>query len=94
MACFIQGEDDQHAGVKHPHYVACTAAGEVFCCVDDDRGNQNCEVATASTGGNTHTKILVQGILAAQRAHLKALGKPSAPASNVDVKGTPARTEQ
>ena len=78
MACFTQGEEESRNGVAHPHYVACTAAGEVFCCVDDDRGNQNCEVAEASTGG-THSKIWVQGILAAQAAHLKALGKTPAP---------------
>ncbi len=77
MACFTQGEEESRNGVAHPHYVACTAAGEVFCCVDDDHGNQNCEVAEASTGG--HTKIWVQGILAAQAAHLKALGKTPAP---------------
>jgi len=47
MNCFIQGEDEAHAGAAHPHYVACTSAGEVFCCVDDDRGNQNCEVCAA-----------------------------------------------
>jgi hypothetical protein len=93
MACFIQGEDEQHAGVKHPHYVACTAAGEVFCCVDDDRGNQDCEVATASTGGGTHTTIWVQGILAAQRAHLKALGKKAAPKDNTAVTGSGAKAQ-
>ncbi|HWA29471.1 MAG TPA: hypothetical protein VG867_00155, partial [Rhizomicrobium sp.] len=42
MACSEQGEDDQHAGVAHPHYVACLN-GEVFCCVDDNKGNQSCE---------------------------------------------------
>ena len=47
MACFIQGEDETRAGVKHPHYVACSSAGEVFCCVDDDKGNQNCVVEPA-----------------------------------------------
>ena len=31
MQCFIQGEEESRSGVKHPHYVACTAAGEVFC---------------------------------------------------------------
>ena len=51
MNCFIQGEDETHAGVAHPHYVACTAAGEVFCCVDDNKGNQNCEVCAANTKG-------------------------------------------
>lgn len=79
MNCFIQGEDEQHAGVKHPHYVACTAAGEVFCCVDDDNGNQNCELAEASTGHPVDTAVWVRAILAAQASHLKALGKKSRP---------------
>ena len=48
MNCFIQGEDETHAGAAHPHYVACTAAGEVFCCVDDNKGNQICEVCAAT----------------------------------------------
>ena len=75
MDCFIQGEDDQHAGVKHPHYVACTAAGEVFCCVDDDKGNQNCEVAAAVNGHQVNTSVWVRAVLAAQAAHLKTLNK-------------------
>ena len=93
MACFIQGEDEQHAGVKHPHYVACTSAGEVFCCVDDDRGNQNCQVAEASTGGNSHT-IWVQGILAAQAAHLQAMGKKAAPKTTVPASNIGEQNEQ
>jgi hypothetical protein len=93
MACFTQGEEESRNGTKHPHYVACTAAGEVFCCVDDDHGNQNCEVAEASTGGG-HPKIWVQGILAAQGAHLKALGKTPAPSTGTVVKPGPAKTEQ
>lgn len=36
LACFIQGEEDLRNGVKHPHYVACSNAGEVFCCQDDE----------------------------------------------------------
>jgi hypothetical protein len=28
--CFIQGEEDVRNGVAHPHYVACTKAGECF----------------------------------------------------------------
>jgi hypothetical protein len=78
MNCFIQGEEDQHAGVAHPHYVACTAAGEVFCCVDDDDGNQSCEVVEATTGP-VNSAIWVRAVLAAQASHLKALGKKSAP---------------
>jgi len=55
MNCFVQGEEDVHNSVAHPHYVACTAAGEVFCCVDDNKGNQNCEVCTAKSGGKRPT---------------------------------------
>ena len=93
MACFTQGEEESRAGVAHPHYVACTAAGEVFCCVDTDRG-QNCEAVMATNTGGTHSKIWVQGILAAQGAHLKALGKTPAPSTGTVVKPAPTRTEQ
>ena len=75
MQCFIQGEDESHAGATHPHYVACTAAGEVFCCVDDDHGNQNCEAQQARA---TTESDRVKAILAAQATHLKALGHTSA----------------
>jgi hypothetical protein len=61
--------------------------------VDDNRG-QNCEVAEASTtGGGVHSKIWMQGILAAQGAHLKALGKTPAPSTGEIVKPGPAKTE-
>jgi hypothetical protein len=79
MNCFIQGEDEQHAGAKHPHYVACTAAGEVFCCQDNDQGGQNCEVAEASTGHPVNSAVWVRAVLAAQASHLKALRKTSRP---------------
>jgi hypothetical protein len=88
MNCFIQGEDEQHAGAKHPHYVACTAAGEVFCCQDNDQGGQNCEVAEASTGHPVNNAIWVRAVLAAQASHLKALGKTSRP---VDGASEPLR---
>jgi len=52
MQCMIQGEDEANAGVSHPHYVACSAAGEIFCCVDDNKGAQNC-VAEDSRGRAT-----------------------------------------
>ena len=92
MACFTQGEEESRAGVAHPHYVACTAAGEVFCCVDTDKG-QNCEAVMATNGGSrTHT--WTQAILAAQGAHLKSLGKTPAPSTGVVVKPAPAKTQQ
>jgi hypothetical protein len=74
MSCFIQGEEEANNGAKHPHYVACSAAGEVFCCVDDDRGNQNCEIAAAG-GQKTSQSAWIRAILAAQRTHLEALGR-------------------
>jgi hypothetical protein len=80
MSCFIQGEEDAHAGVAHPHYVACTAAGEVFCCVNDDRGNQNCE---AQAGGRQATEAdWRRAVLAAHRTMLKTLGRASTPDLN------------
>jgi hypothetical protein len=81
MSCFIQGEDEAHAGVVHPHYVAC-AGGDIFCCVDDSHGNQNCEAQASTAGGNRASEAQkVQAILMAQRAMLKSLGKP---ASKID----------
>lgn len=73
MACFIQGEDESHSGVSHPHYVAC-AGGDIFCCKDDDHGNQNC-VAQASTRPPSKD-LWIRAILAAQRTHLKTAERP------------------
>jgi hypothetical protein len=82
MNCFIQGEDEAHAGAAHPHYVACSAAGEVFCCVDDDKGNQNCTVAEA-TSGHVSTGTWVHAILSAQQSHIQMLSrKPVKPTTN------------
>jgi hypothetical protein len=75
MQCFIQGEEESHAGAAHPHYVACSAAGDVFCCQDDDRGNQDC-VAQARRRPASRAD-LVRAILAAQRTHLKIAEGPA-----------------
>lgn len=75
MQCFIQGEEEARKGVKHPHYVACAANGDIFCCQDDDRGNQDC-VAQASTRP-TSKADLIRAILAAQRTHLKIAERPA-----------------
>ena len=75
MQCFIQGEEEAHAGAAHPHYVACSAAGDVFCCQDDDRGNQDC-VAQARRRPASRAD-LVRAILAAQRTHLKIAEGPA-----------------
>jgi hypothetical protein len=72
MQCFTQGEEESHAGAAHPHYVACTSSGEIFCCVDDAHGNQDCEAQDAHSASDSDR---VKAILAAQAAHLKALGR-------------------
>ena len=74
MQCFTQGEEDIHHGVAHPHYVACTAAGEVFCCVNDNNGNQDCEVQ-ASKAKTTEAQR-IRAILAAHRAMVKSVELP------------------
>lgn len=73
MSCFIQGEEDLRNGVSHPHYVACTSAGEVFCCVDDSRG-QNCE-AVMVVGRPPNVDVKLGAILDAQQTILTLLGR-------------------
>jgi hypothetical protein len=68
MQCFIQGENDVHAGVAHPHYVACLA-GETYCCVDNNHGGQDCESQARTTGGKVGLAALLKAVLAAQQAH-------------------------
>jgi hypothetical protein len=80
MACFTKGEEESRAGVKHPHYVACTAAGEVFCCVDKDSGGQDCEVA-ARTGPAVSNADLIRAILAAHRTQLTKMRRWDPPQS-------------
>ena len=80
MSCFIQGEEEARNGVKHPHYVAC-AGGDVFCCVDDDRGNQDC---VAQVGGRPATKDdWLRAILGAHRTMLMRLGRYSGKAGGL-----------
>jgi hypothetical protein len=75
MACFIQGEEDLRNGASHPHYVACTSAGEVFCCVDNARG-QDCEAV--KVGGRPPNETVKLGaILDAQQTTLTLLGQIS-----------------
>jgi hypothetical protein len=70
MNCFIQGEDESHAGVANPHYVACVG-GDIFCCVNDSKGNQNC-VAQAAVQRTTPAQW-IKGILAAQQTMMKSI---------------------
>jgi len=82
MACFIQGEEDLRNGVSHPHYVACTSAGEVFCCVDNDRG-QDCEAVKAG-GRPPNETVKLGAILDAQQTTLTLLGRMSAKIDKIE----------
>ena len=74
MACFTQGEEEGRNGAKHPHYVAC-AGGDVFCCKDDDHGNQDC---VAQAAGIPATRAdWIKAILSAHRTTLTRLGRYS-----------------
>ena len=72
MACFIQGEEEGNNGAAHPHYVAC-AGGDVFCCQDDDHGNQNC-VAQAEVKRATQAQW-IRAILGAHKSMLTRIGR-------------------
>ena len=85
MNCFIQGEDETHAGAAHPHYVACTSAGEVFCCVDDNKGNQNCEVCAAGAKGPTDAAKL-NALLNGQMIMLSNMNKLSTRVGSLETK--------
>jgi CARDB protein len=76
MACFAQGQEDVANGVRRPHYVACTAAGEIFCCVDTNTG-QDCEaVQTSRPGRGPHLQDLqLSAILQAQQTILSKLAQ-------------------
>jgi hypothetical protein len=81
MDCFIQGEEDLRNGVAHPHYVACSKAGEVFCCVDNDQG-QNCEAVRA--GRQPIDAVKLGAILDAQQSILTILGRMSTKVDNLE----------
>ena len=88
MACFIKGEDERNAGVAHPHYVACLN-GDIFCCVDTDRG-QNCEAQASA--GHASPGDWMRAVLAAQRARameMRGISKPVVPTMGTMHKTTP-----
>lgn len=74
MACFIQGEEDVRNGVSRPHYVACTSAGETFCCVDNNHGGQDCEAVMAG-GKPPDIDVKLAAILDAQETMITLLGR-------------------
>ena len=70
MACFTKGEDEARAGAQHPHYVACLN-GQIFCCVDNDRG-QNCDAVEARPASDADR---IRALLAAHKTRLMSLGR-------------------
>lgn len=75
LNCFIQGQQDIGNGAAHPHYVACSSAGEVFCCVDDGRGNQNCQAEPA--GRQSSVSQLLGAILNGQLTIMETMKRLS-----------------
>jgi hypothetical protein len=71
MQCFTTGEEESNAGAAHPHYVACLA-GQIYCCKDDDRG-QNCE-AVMSVHPVTSNDWM-KAVLAAHRAQAARMSR-------------------
>ena len=68
MACFIQGQEDIRNGIRNPHYVACTADEEIYCCRDTASG-QTCEGLGITTPPRERgdLDLRVEAILQAQR---------------------------
>jgi hypothetical protein len=74
MDCFIQGEEDVRNGVSSPHYVACTSNGDVYCCVNNNHGGQDCEPARVGTRP-PNENVKLGAILDAQQTILTLLGR-------------------
>jgi hypothetical protein len=74
MDCFIQGEDDVRNGVSSPHYVACTANGDVYCCVNNNHGGQDCDAVRAG-GKPPDERATLGAILDAQETIITLLGR-------------------
>jgi hypothetical protein len=87
MACFIQGEEEIRNGVAHPHYVAC-AGGDIFCCVDNDAGHQDC-VAQA-IGPRATQAQWIRAILASHKTMVSRLGRYSVKAGALQSRPAPA----
>lgn len=79
MACFIQGEEEIRNGVRNPHYVACTAAGEIFCC-QDKNGGQDCDAVSAIVIGPRPNidNVRLRAMLESQRSVSTLLGQVAA----------------
>jgi len=65
LECFIQGEEEANSGTSPPHYVGCSADGEIFCCVDRN-GGQVCESLAGAARANVEQQV--RAILESQAA--------------------------
>ena len=90
MSCFTKGEEEARSGVRRPHYVACVG-GDVFCCVDNDHGAQDC--TAQARGGRASQADWIRAILGANKTMLMRMGRfsgrPGAPRS--EIPGAPTQ---
>ena len=75
LACFIKGEEDTNSGTSPPHYVGCSADGEIFCCVDTKDRGQICE--SVGTAEHADVQQQVRAILEGQAAILANMARMS-----------------
>ena len=76
LECFIQGEEETNGGTSPPHYVGCSADGEIFCCFDNPKtGGQVCE--SVGTAEHADVQQQVRAILAAQAAIAAGMARMS-----------------
>jgi hypothetical protein len=71
---FIQGEQETNKGTSPPHYVGCSADGEIFCCVDTKDG-QVCESVGTAEHADVHEQV--RAILEAQAAIAASMARMS-----------------
>jgi len=74
LECFIQGEEEANSGTSPPHYVGCSADGEIFCCVDRN-GGQVCESLAGAARANVEQQV--RAILEGQAAVLANMARIS-----------------
>jgi len=76
LACFVQGEEETNGGSSNPHYVGCSADGEIFCCFDNPKtGGQVCE--SVGTAEHADVQQQVRAILEAQAAIAAGMARMS-----------------
>jgi len=87
LDCFILGEDEGNRGVTNPHYVACSTEGDIFCCVNNKSGDQDCVAVNAvvEAGPPVQAKQIA-AILASQQTTLMMLSRLSNKVDTLNTK--------